>query len=109
MDKMEFHIRKAGIDDAQGIAKVHIDSWRTTYRGIVAKDILENLNVESRTEHWRRILGNQSEDYRIFVAEDQQKQIIGFLDGGINRDDAYGYEAEMFAFYLLEHVQYAFF
>ena len=103
--KMEFHIRKAGIDDAESIAKVHIGSWRTTYKGIVADDILDKLNVQSRTERWESILGNQSEDYRIFVAENQFKQVIGFLDGGMNREKAYDYDAEMYAFYLLEHVQ----
>jgi ribosomal protein S18 acetylase RimI-like enzyme len=105
LDKMGFLIREARIDDAEGIAKVHIDSWRTTYKGIVADDILDKLNVENRIERWKSILGNPSQDYRIIVAVDQQKQIIGFLDGGINREKAYDYDAEMFAFYLLEHVQ----
>lgn len=27
-------IREATINDAEGIAKVHVDSWRTTYEGI---------------------------------------------------------------------------
>ena len=29
-------IREARIEDAPGIAKVHVDSWRTTYAGIVS-------------------------------------------------------------------------
>lgn len=28
-------IRKAEITDAEGIAKVHVDSWKTTYKNIV--------------------------------------------------------------------------
>lgn len=102
---MNFIIRKAEVDDAKGIAKVHIDSWRTTYREIVSEDILGNLNIENRIERWRGILGNQSKDYRILVAEDEHGQILGFLDGGKNRDDSYDYDAELYAFYLLEHVQ----
>lgn len=105
MDKVKFRIRKASIEDAEGIAKVHLDSWRTTYKGIIDDDILDKLNMESRTERWRGILESQPEDYRIFVAEDQQKHVIGFLDGGKNREKSYEYDAEMYAFYLFEHVQ----
>lgn len=28
---MEIHIRRAIKDDIRGIAKVHVDSWKTTY------------------------------------------------------------------------------
>ena len=31
-------IRQANIEDAQGIGKVHVDSWRTTYKGILPDD-----------------------------------------------------------------------
>ena len=31
---MEIHIRRAIKDDIPGIAKVHADSWKTTYKGI---------------------------------------------------------------------------
>jgi len=43
-------IRKAKLDDATGIAKVHVDSWRTTYKGIIPDDFLNNLSYEQRTE-----------------------------------------------------------
>ena len=29
------NIRKAVLDDSKGIAKVHVDSWRSTYRNII--------------------------------------------------------------------------
>lgn len=43
-------IRRAKLDDAQGIAKVHVNSWRTTYKDIIPNDFLDNLSVEQRTE-----------------------------------------------------------
>jgi hypothetical protein len=41
-------IRKADIKDIPGIAKVHVDSWRTTYKGIVPETFLDSLSYESR-------------------------------------------------------------
>ena len=45
---MGIHIRRAIKDDIQGIAKVHVDSWKTTYKGIVADEILDNIAYEKR-------------------------------------------------------------
>jgi hypothetical protein len=41
-------IREANIGDAPAIVRVHIDSWRPTYRGIVLDDYLEGLFHEER-------------------------------------------------------------
>ena len=45
---MEIHIRRAIKDDIRGIAKVHVDSWKTTYKGIFADEFLENITYEQR-------------------------------------------------------------
>ncbi|WP_306428702.1 hypothetical protein [Robertmurraya siralis] len=39
-------IREATLSDAEGIAKVHVDSWRTTYKGIVSDVFLEQLSYK---------------------------------------------------------------
>lgn len=44
------NIRKANRDDAPGIAKVHVDSWRTTYKGIIPQSFLDELSYEQRTK-----------------------------------------------------------
>ena len=41
-------IRRAKLDDAPGIAKVHVESWRTTYKGIIPNDFLNNLSYEAK-------------------------------------------------------------
>ena len=51
---IEILIRKAELEDAKGIAKVHVDSWRTTYKGIVPDTFLENLSYENREQIWKK-------------------------------------------------------
>jgi hypothetical protein len=46
-------IRKAKEIDARGIAKVHVKTWRTTYKGIVSDQYLNNLSYHKREENWR--------------------------------------------------------
>ncbi|MFK4429194.1 hypothetical protein ABH962_000543 [Bacillus sp. RC54] len=48
---MEIHIRRAIKDDIRGIAKVHVDSWKTTYKGIFADEFLENITYEQREKN----------------------------------------------------------
>ena len=51
----EFHvtIREAKATDAAGIARVTIDTWRTTYVGIVNQDFLNSLSYEERSTKWQ--------------------------------------------------------
>lgn len=41
-------IRKATEKDVTGIAYVHINSWQSTYKGILPNQYLTSLNLETR-------------------------------------------------------------
>lgn len=69
-------IRKANIQDAQSIGKVHVDSWRTTYKGTLPDDFLNKLSYEQRTELWKNNISDAT-NY-VLVAENEQGEIIGF-------------------------------
>ena len=75
---MSEKIRVAHSDDAPGIAHVHIDSWRTTYKGIMTDDVLANLSYPQREQNARQRLSNPNTIYT-YVAEDEQGQIVGFV------------------------------
>ena len=102
-------IRRATVKDAAGIARVQVATWRTAFRGIVADRALERLDVERRTERWRKIVAREGD--LAFVAEggrDGSPGVVGFIDGGANRDteppfDAFG--GELYAIYVLQSHQ----
>src|SRR5579859_6248223 len=96
-------IRKAEPTDAAGIAHVHVQSWRTTYRGIVPDAYLDALDEADRTQMWQELL---TDDFDTFVAE-REGQIVGFIMGGKCRDRAQQCDGELYAVYLLEEVQRA--
>ncbi|UHA72755.1 GNAT family N-acetyltransferase [Paenibacillus sp. 481] len=99
------HIRPARLEDANLIATVQVQSWRTTYKNIVADDYLQKLSVEKRREIWEKIISQLDEQNVLFVAEDESGSIVGFASGGPNREQEYPYDCELYAIYLLEQVQ----
>ena len=58
-------IRKADLADTKGIAKVHVDSWRTTYANILPDEYLNSLYYESREQIWMNNIPNGS----VYVGE----------------------------------------
>jgi GNAT superfamily N-acetyltransferase len=99
---MNLAIRKAKIEDAGAIAHVQVESWKTTYAGIVPDAFLASLNQEDRMRSWReQILADK---ISIFVAEDETG-IFGFVAGGEAREKLEEYDAELYAIYLLRERQ----
>jgi hypothetical protein len=45
-------VRKANVRDASAIAHVHLQSWQTTYAGIVPDEYLASLNEVERVQLW---------------------------------------------------------
>ena len=95
------HIRKGRVEDSPGIAHVHVQGWLTTYQGIVPDEVLANLDTERREAFWRQTLTDHAETHPLYVAENEQGQITGFISGGQEREGSYGYSGELLAIYLL--------
>lgn len=100
-----YMIRQAVPDDAVGVAKVHVDSWKTTYSGIVNGDFLAGLSYEKSEERWRNRLANSPVEYAMFVAVDDEGQVVGFADGGRERSGDSSHDGELYAIYLLRKHQ----
>lgn len=97
------NIRRAKLEDAIGIAKVHVDSWRTTYRGIVKDEFLEELSYSSREKLWVSLI--EKKDILILVAETIDGQIVGFASTNKFEDNLVENSIDLTALYLLEAYQ----
>lgn len=102
MTNPTINIRTATPSDAEQIAFVHIDTWRTTYRNIVSDDFLDSLNIQTKSIFWERALTTKSNN--IFVAE-SDGEIVGFATGGQSRDKN-EFDSELYAIYVLQQHQH---
>jgi len=77
-------IRAALESDAPAIARVHIDSWRAAYRGIIPDDVLDNLEIDQRRAQWSASL---NDDLSETIVAHWKGEIIGFASFGATRDE----------------------
>lgn len=83
-------IRPGTPEDAEGVARVHVETWQAAYAHTLPPEQLEALSVEKAVERSRRWPPT-------FVAE-RDGEIIGFVSVGASRDP--GTDGELFAIYV---------
>lgn len=95
-------VRPAELSDAAAIARVHVETWRTAYQGLLPDEYLAALDQAGYEQRWSRTLtgGNG----RVFVAEDSGR-VVGFASGGPERAGEEGFSGELYAIYVLRDAQ----
>ena len=98
-------IRDAEIGDAEAIARVHVDTWRSAYPGIIPDDVLDGLSYSEREARHRARLSDAKTQTFTLVAEDDRGQVVGFALGGPERPGGSGCDGELYAIYVLANHQ----
>jgi GNAT superfamily N-acetyltransferase len=95
-------IRVATPEDAEAIARVHLQSWQTAYRGILPDSYLDGLMAAypKRVERWRAGLQKPEPAGTVtFLAS--APEAIGFATAGFERKGRTDFRGELYAIYLL--------
>lgn len=91
-------IRPAELDDAEPLARVHIQAWQETYRGIMPDAMLDGQSVDERAASWRqRIPHFAMHRQALAVAIDDDGALIGFAGCGPPRLKEIGTDGEVYA------------
>jgi ribosomal protein S18 acetylase RimI-like enzyme len=101
-------IRDAVEADVEGIATVHVQAWRESYKDFLSPDALAGLSVEERMQMWQGAFTHPNPKARLLVAEAEGGEIVGFARGGPVRakePDLLAAETEIFAVYLLDRAK----
>jgi len=85
------------VADAAAVARIHVETWRSAYRGIIPAAHLDALSIERRTEGWEKNLRQNHSD--LLVAE-QAGVVRGWISFGPCRDDGEIEQAEIYAIYI---------
>ncbi|MEE2998651.1 MAG: GNAT family N-acetyltransferase [Pseudomonadota bacterium] len=96
------NIRPAVQNDAEAIANVYVDTWRSTYAGILPDKVLVEMSTERQMVMWARAIkhvGGPAEE-KILVIEDEKAGIIGVSSCGFNRDRKSSFEGEIYTLYV---------
>ena len=77
-------VRKAVPEDAPGVATVQVLSWQSAYQGILPQTVLDKQSIETRTERWATILGENASHTLVALCDDR---VVGFCSAAPSRDD----------------------
>lgn len=92
-------VRPMTLDDCKEVARIHTESWRYAYKGIVPDEFLDSIDVKKREENWSKGMVAEPEMVRI-VAVDPGGRIVGFACGLECRDKDLSVDGELYAIYV---------
>lgn len=97
-------VRPATTNDLEAIARVLVDTWRTTFRGLLSDEFLNGMSYAAQQERHRRTMAKPETAYFVATCE-QTGEVIGFVNGGPNRHSEYPCAAELYAIYVRKEFQ----
>lgn len=95
--------RQARPADTPAMARIHVHTWRSDYRGFAPDDYLAALSEDEVRQAYDEIIG--STHSMAFVAEDSAGRIVGLSACGPYRDEGYvlsaPFSAELYNLYVI--------
>lgn len=80
------HVRQANIDDADDLARAHVQGWRVGYRGVFPDHYLDAPEFErERVDRWRAWTWPEMSGSELYVAV-LAERVVGFSHLGPERD-----------------------
>ncbi len=98
-------IRPALLADVPAMARVHVDTWRSAYPGIVPADYLASLSYARCQAGWVEFLSNAQAGAFALVAQDPSGQIVALASGGPLREPVEDFDGEVYCLYVLKACQ----
>lgn len=85
-----YSILHADLDDAPAIAALHIESWRSAYRGLLPDDFLDGPVVEDRVRLWNARMPAPDLHRRLVLKAVADGALVGFVCVLLDEEPAWG-------------------
>jgi ribosomal protein S18 acetylase RimI-like enzyme len=100
---MAYVIIPAGPADAEALARVHVQSWRETYRGLLPDAYLARMSEVAHARRWRWSLSYPGEN-DVTLAAAGPNELVAYASGGPSRSGRTP-EGEIHTLYVLRAAQ----
>jgi len=91
-------IRAAARADGMAIGRVHVESWRDTYAGVLPDSVLLRMNAETEGRRWTAAIGASD---TVLVAETDAEEVVAFGNCGAARPYGLPFTGEVYTLYVL--------
>ena len=75
-------LRAAKPTDAAAIARIHVETWRATYAGLLPDSYLVGMSTVRRAAHWSQALSQPTSGEVVLVADLAVAGVVGFASYG---------------------------
>jgi len=93
-------LRPAKPSDARAIGRIHVETWRAAYPGMVPDQTLIGMTVDGKAAAWRRAVEREAKREITLIAEAEEGP-VGFASAGPNRDSVLPFAGEVQTLYVL--------
>lgn len=93
-------IRPGRPGDADAIARVYVESWRSAYAGLIPNGVLVRMSTSAQAREWGQQLSRRNIADAVLVADLPGAGIIGFGSCGIARRSLLPQAGEIFTLYV---------
>ncbi|WP_175484818.1 GNAT family N-acetyltransferase [Jannaschia pohangensis] len=94
-------IRTGRPDEADALAKLHVDVWRATYRDYASAEAFKMLDEAKRLPYWQDALLDKRPCAGVFVAE-QDASLLGVVSYGPSQHESFAGRTEIKHLYVAE-------
>ena len=86
---MNFEVRRAEPSDASNMARVHVDTWRDTYRGLMSDAVLDDPALLGwREKFWAAALTDPKYSRNTAAVASSDGKLVGIAMSGPSLEDA---------------------
>ncbi|MFF1877500.1 GNAT family N-acetyltransferase [Leifsonia sp. NPDC058230] len=97
---MKFTVRPASAADALGLARVHVESWRESYRGLMADEVLDDPSfIIRREQFWTAALTDARFTRHAVAAAILDGEIVGVAMAGPATPEGPAWEKQLYVLY----------
>ena len=98
--KSQVVVRRPHPKDVTALARVHVETWRETYRGLMRDEVLDDPSfIQRRERFWAAVLtDDRFRDHGIAVAE-RDGDVVGLALAGLPTDDDVTWAKQLYALY----------
>jgi ribosomal protein S18 acetylase RimI-like enzyme len=98
-------IRQARLADARAIGRIEVETWRSTYAGMLPDRVLLGMSEQRQTASWAGFLRHRPGDVYVAESGGPAPRIVGFGNCGPQRDPAFGFGGEVYTLYVAPESQ----
>lgn len=88
--KLKITLRQAVTSDAETIAALHTESWRSAYRGILSDDYLDGTIFDERKAYWQEGLNAPQPERRFVLLAEQAGEAVAFVSVFLDEEPGFG-------------------